>query len=381
MTQNLSVSEQVRYSRHLMLPEIGMAGQLRLKESAVLLIGLGGLGSPLAMYLAAAGIGRLGLVDPDRVDLSNLQRQIIHSTTNAEQLKVDSAAATIRDLNPHIKVECYPVRFDISNAESLAAPYDVIIDGTDNFATRYLVNDIAVMQQKPNIYGSILRFEGQATVLNYKGGPCYRCIFPTPPPSGLIPSCGEAGVIGVLPGLIGMIQATEAIKVLLSANDTLQGRLLCVDAWKMKFRELKIRRNPQCSVCGDQPSITTLRDENYVNTCENPAPVTISMPRKLSIHEYRELRENQTPHILIDVREEFEFLTCNLGGKLIPLSKLKEHLVQLPKTAMIIVHCKSGGRSATAAKLLCDHGFEQVYNLEGGILAWIDQIDPSLPKY
>lgn len=381
MPENLSASEQTRYSRHLMLPEIGMAGQLRLKESSVLLIGLGGLGSPLAMYLAAAGIGRLGLVDPDRVDLSNLQRQIIHSTNKDGKLKVDSAAETIRGLNPHVAVECYPVRFDLSNGESLAANYDLVIDGTDNFATRYLVNDIAVMCRKPNIYGSILRFEGQATVLNYKGGPCYRCLFPTPPPSGLIPSCGEAGVVGVLPGLIGMIQATEAIKVLLEAPDTLQGRLLCIDAWKMKFRELKIRRNPQCSVCGDQPSITSLREENYVNSCEIPMPAGTSTLRNLSVGEYRELREKRTPHLLLDVREDFEYQTCNLDGKLIPLSKLLVHLDQLPKSEMIVVHCKSGGRSAKAAKLLCDHGFQQVCNLEGGILAWIEQVDPSLTKY
>lgn len=381
MATTFSSIEQARYARHFMLPEIGVAGQSRLKESSILLIGLGGLGSPLAMYLAAAGIGRIGLVDPDQVELSNLQRQIIHSTINEGKLKVDSAAAAIQNLNPHVEVERFPVRFDINNAEKLAANYDLIIDGTDNFATRYLVNDIAVMLRKPNIYGSILRFEGQATVLNYKDGPCYRCIFPTPPPTGLIPSCGEAGVMGILPGLIGTIQATEAIKVLLNAEGTLHGRLLCVDAWKMKFRELKVRRNPQCSVCGEQPSITTLQVENYLNSCELPTPSIPISFRNLTVREFQEIRDTQQAHFLLDVREEFEYQICNLGGKLIPLAELNAHLDQLPRSEMIVVHCKAGGRSAKAAKLLSDHGFQQVYNLEGGILAWIEQVDPSLKKY
>lgn len=381
MTEPLSPAEQARYSRHLMLPEIGTAGQEKLKESSVLLIGIGGLGSPLAMYLAAAGVGRLGLVDPDRVDLSNLQRQIIHSTHNAGILKVDSAANAIQNLNPHVKVERFPDRFDIDNAEKLTADYDIIIDGTDNFATRYLVNDVAVMLRKPNVYGSILRFEGQATVLNYKDGPCYRCIFPTPPPSGLVPSCGEAGVIGVLPGLIGMIQATEAIKVLLNAEATLHGRLLCVDAWKMKFRELKVRRNPQCRVCGDQPSITSLRMENYTDTCDLMNHSATSAFRNLTVQQFKELRDTQQSHFLLDVREEAEYQTCNLGGKLIPLGQLIHHFDQIPRDRMIVVHCKAGGRSAKAAKLLCEQGFEHVHNLEGGILAWIDQVDPSLLRY
>lgn len=381
MTKPLSPAEQARYSRHLMLPEIGTAGQEKLRESSILLIGIGGLGSPLGMYLAAAGVGRLGLVDPDRVDLSNLQRQIIHSTNSEGKLKVDSAATAIQNLNPHVEVERFPVRFDINNAEKLAANYDLIIDGTDNFATRYLVNDIAVMLRKPNIYGSILRFEGQATVLNYQDGPCYRCIFPTPPPTGLIPSCGEAGVMGVLPGLIGMIQATEAIKVLLKAEETLQGRLLCVDAWRMKFRELKVRRNPRCSVCGEQPSITTLQAENYLNACDLTTPSLPTSFRNLTVREFQEIRDTQQAHFLLDVREEFEYQTCNLGGKLIPLAELNAHLDQLPRNEMIVVHCKAGGRSVKAAKLLSDHGFQQVYNLEGGILAWIEQVDPSLKKY
>lgn len=381
MTKPLSPAEQARYSRHLMLPEIGTAGQEKLKESSVLLIGIGGLGSPLAMYLAAAGVGRLGLVDPDRVDLSNLQRQIIHSTHHAGILKVDSAANAIQNLNPHVKVERFPDRFDIDNAEKLTADYDIIIDGTDNFATRYLVNDVAVMLRKPNVYGSILRFEGQATVLNYKDGPCYRCIFPTPPPSGLVPSCGEAGVLGVLPGLIGMIQATEAIKVLLNAEATLDGRLLCVDAWKMKFRELKVRRNPQCRVCGDQPSITSLRRENYTDTCDLTNHSATSAFRNLTVQQFKELRDTQQSHFLLDVREEAEYQTCNLGGKLIPLGQLIRHFDEIPRDRMIVVHCKAGGRSAKAAKLLCEQGFEHVHNLEGGILAWIDQVDPSLLRY
>jgi len=381
MTATFSSSEQARYERHFMLPEIGVAGQSRLKESSILLIGLGGLGSPLAMYLAATGIGRIGLVDPDRVEFSNLQRQIIHTTNNEGILKVESAATAIKNLNPHVEIECFPVRFDINNAEKLTASYDLVIDGTDNFATRYLVNDIAVMLHKPNIYGSVLRFEGQATVLNYKDGPCYRCIFPTPPPTGLIPSCGEAGVLGVLPGLVGMIQATEAIKVLLNAQSTLHGRLLCIDAWKMKFRELIVRRNPHCSICGDNPSITTLQDENYGNSCELPNRSAQPAFINLTVHEFREFLDVERPHLLLDVREDFEYQTCNLGGMLIPLSKLNEHLDRLPRNEMIVVHCKAGGRSAKAAKLLSDHGFQQVYNLEGGILAWIEQIDPSLTKY
>lgn len=381
MTIPLTSSEQARYSRHLMLPEIGVAGQSKLKTSSVLLIGLGGLGSPLAMYLAAAGIGRLGLVDPDRVDLSNFQRQIIHTTNSEGMLKVDSAAAAIQNLNPHVEIERFPVRFDISNAEKLTSNYDILIDGTDNFATRYLVNDIAVMRGKPNIYGSILRFEGQATVLNYKGGPCYRCIFPTPPPNGLIPSCGEAGVMGVLPGLIGLIQATEAIKVLLGAEDTLHGRLLCVDAWRMKFRELKVRRNPECLVCGDSPAIASLQIENYVDSCESSTPSKASSIENLNVLEFKKMRDSQQPHVLLDVREEFEYQICNLGGKLIPLSQLHSHLDELPRNEMIVVHCKAGGRSAKAVKLLSEQGFQQVFNLEGGILAWIDQVDPSLSKY
>lgn len=381
MTQFFSPAEQARYERHFMLPEIGVAGQSRLKEGSILLIGLGGLGSPLAMYLAATGIGRIGLVDPDRVELSNLQRQIIHSTHNEGILKVDSAAAAIQNLNPYVEVECFPVRFDINNAERLTANYDLIIDGTDNFATRFLVNDIAVMLRKPNIYGSVLRFEGQATVLNYKNGPCYRCIFPTPPPTQLIPSCGEAGVLGVLPGLIGMIQATEAIKVLLSAEGTLHGRLLCVDAWTMKFRELKVHRNPQCLICGDQPSITDLQIENYTETCEMASNKKTPAYSKLTVQQFRKLRDAQQPHFLLDVREEFEYETCNLGGKLIPLEQLNRYLDQIPTDRMIVVHCKAGGRSAKAAKLLCELGFQRVHNLEGGILAWIDQVDPSLAKY
>jgi len=381
MTATFSSSEQARYERHFMLPEIGVVGQSRLKESSILLIGLGGLGSPLAMYLAATGIGRIGLVDPDRVEFSNLQRQIIHTTNNEGILKVESAATAIKNLNPHVEIECFPVRFDINNAEKLTANYDLVIDGTDNFATRYLVNDIAVILHKPNIYGSVLRFEGQATVLNYKDGPCYRCIFPTPPPTGLIPSCGEAGVLGVLPGLVGMIQATEAIKVLLNAQSTLHGRLLCIDAWKMKFRELNVRRNPHCSICGDNPSITTLQDENYGNSCELPNRSAQPAFSNLTVHEFREFLDVERPHLLLDVREDFEYQTCNLGGMLIPLSKLNEHLDRLPRNEMIVVHCKAGGRSAKAAKLLSDHGFQQVYNLEGGILAWIEQIDPSLTKY
>jgi sulfur-carrier protein adenylyltransferase/sulfurtransferase len=386
--QPFEPAELTRYARHLMLDDIGLAGQTKLKASSVLIIGVGGLGSPLAMYLAAAGIGRIGLVDSDTVDLSNLQRQIIHTTDQQHRLKVDSAAATITNLNPYVRVERYPVRFDVSNAWQIAADYDVIIDGTDNFATRYLVNDISVLQHKPNIYGSILRFEGQATVFNHQSGPCYRCIYPIMPPAGMIPSCGEAGVLGVLPGLVGTIQATETIKVLLGKDGTLAGRLLLIDALEMKFRELKIQRNRECPVCGQRATIQSLVADNYTYSCTTDASLTNDKStassrsfRSMSVQELQLLRESTQPFTLIDVREDYEYQICNLGGKLIPLKLLEQNIPDIALESTIVVHCKLGGRSAKAAQLLVERGFINVHNLTGGISAWIAEIDSSLPSY
>jgi sulfur-carrier protein adenylyltransferase/sulfurtransferase len=386
--QPFEPAELTRYARHLMLDDIGLAGQTKLKASSVLIIGVGGLGSPLAMYLAAAGIGRIGLVDSDTVDLSNLQRQIIHTTDQQHRLKVDSAAAAITNLNPYVRVERYPVRFDVSNAWQIAADYDVIIDGTDNFATRYLVNDISVLQHKPNIYGSILRFEGQATVFNHQSGPCYRCIYPIMPPAGMIPSCGEAGVLGVLPGLVGTIQATETIKVLLGKDGTLAGRLLLIDALEMKFRELKIQRNRECPVCGQRATIQSLVADNYTYSCTTDASLTNDKStassrsfRSMSVQELQLLRESTQPFTLIDVREDYEYQICNLGGKLIPLKLLEQNIPDIALESTIVVHCKLGGRSAKAAQLLVERGFINVHNLTGGISAWIAEIDASLPSY
>ena len=386
--QPFAPAELSRYARHLMLDDIGLAGQTKLKASSVLIIGVGGLGSPLAMYLAAAGIGRIGLVDSDTVDLSNLQRQIIHTTDQQHRLKVDSAAAAIASLNPFVRVERYPVRFDVDNAWEIAAQYDVIIDGTDNFATRYLVNDVCVLQHKPNIYGSILRFEGQATVFNHQSGPCYRCIYPSMPPAGMIPSCGEAGVLGVLPGLVGTIQATETIKVLLGKEGTLAGRLLLIDALDMKFRELKIQRNRECPVCGQQATIKSLVADNYTYSCTTDASTnshrTTTSPRtfrSISVQELQRLRASAQTFTLIDVREDYEYQICNLEGKLIPLKLLEQNIPDVAPDSMLVVHCKLGGRSAKAAQLLVERGFTNVHNLTGGILAWIAEIDSSLPSY
>ena len=380
----LTNAEVQRYSRHLILPEVGPDGQRRLKGARVLCVGAGGLGSPAALYLAAAGIGTLGIVDFDVVDASNLQRQILHGTPDVGRSKLQSARDRLNALNPEVNIETYDEALSSSNAFRIFKDYDVILDGTDNFPTRYLVNDACVLLGKPNAYGSIFRFEGQASVFATKGGPCYRCLYPEPPPPGLVPSCAEGGVLGVLPGLIGTIQATETIKLLLNAPFTLVGRLLLYDAWKMQFRELKLRRDPACPVCGDSPSVRELID--YDQFCGLPATGTPAVAASGSVPEttVEDLHSRLASGsiFLLDVREPQEFQICRIpGSTLIPLGQLPTRLREVPIDGReIIVHCKAGGRSAKAVKLLQENGI-QATNLTGGILAWIDRVDPTLPKY
>ncbi len=370
--------ERVRYSRHLIMPEVGAEGQKRLKDARILCIGAGGLGSPAALYLAAAGVGTLGLVDFDDVDLSNLQRQILHGTKDVGRSKLESARDRLHDLNPKIDIELHEVRFSSENAAGLVQRYDVIVDGSDNFPTRYLSSDVCVWARKPNVYGSVFRFEGQATVFApHLGGPCYRCLFPEPPEPGTIPNCAEAGVLGVLPGIIGTIQAIEAIKLILGAGESLVGRLLHFDAWKMKFRELNLRRDPQCPVCGEHPSIFEPID--YEMFCGAEAGDTIPA---ISVRELKRKMDAGEPFELIDVREIFEYEIARIdGAKLIPLREIADRTGELQNQKPIIVHCHSGRRSADAVRLLRERGLANVYNLEGGIDAWSDEIDPSVPKY
>src|SRR5688500_16719827 len=384
----LSAEEVKRYSRHLILPEVGMDGQRKLKQSSVLCIGAGGLGSPAAMYLAAAGIGRLGIVDFDVVDYSNLQRQLLHATPDVGRSKLASAKDKINALNPHVQVDTYEVALSSENALDLFAPYDVILDGTDNFPTRYLVNDACVLSGKPNAYGSIFRFEGQASVFATKNGPCYRCLYPEPPPPGLVPSCAEGGVLGVLPGIIGVIQATESIKVMLGIGEPLIGRFLIYDALKMKFRELKLRKDPECPVCGTNPTVTKLID--YEQFCGiKPEPqeqatgggVSVSDWASTAVELKKKLDAGDTPFIL-DVREPNEYQINRIPGSvLIPLGELPRRYQELPKDREIISQCKMGGRSAKAMDFLKSVGFTNVKNLKGGILEWIDKVDPTQPKY
>ena len=370
-----------RYSRHLILPEVGVEGQRRLKNARVLCVGAGGLGSPATLYLAAAGVGTIGLVDFDAVDVSNLQRQILHGTGDVGRSKLASARARLSALNPHLKIESFETALTSANALEILRDFDVVLDGTDNFATRYLVNDACVILGKPNAYGSIFRFEGQASVFATEQGPCYRCLYPEPPPPGLVPSCAEGGVLGVLPGVIGTIQATETIKLILDAPGTLVGRLLLYDAWNMKFRELKLRRDPACPVCGDHPTIRELIDyEEFcgANIAPPPPPSGAATVEELKTR----LDLGDRPFIL-DVREPNEYQICRIPGSvLIPLAQLPQRLPELPgKEAELFVHCKMGGRSAKAVKQLHDLGYTGARNVEGGILAWIDRIDPSQPKY
>jgi sulfur-carrier protein adenylyltransferase/sulfurtransferase len=383
---NLSPEEIKRYSRHLIMPEVGMDGQRRIKAGSVLCIGAGGLGSPAAMYLAAAGVGRIGIVDFDVVDYSNLQRQLLHTTPDVGRTKLESARNKINALNPHVQVDTYEEALSSDNAMRLFKGYDVILDGTDNFPTRYLVNDACVLMGIPNAYGSIFRFEGQASVFATKDGPCYRCLYPEPPPPGLVPSCAEGGVLGVLPGVIGVIQATESIKLLTGIGQPLIGRFLIYDALNMKFRELKLRKDPECPVCGTNPTVTKLID--YDQFCgivqpaqDHAAGATVSATEITPVELKKKLDAGETPFIL-DVREPNEYQINKIpGSTLIPLGELPRRYQELPKDRQIVAHCKMGGRSAKAQDFLKTVGFTDVLNLKGGILEWVDKVDPSQPKY
>ena len=377
----LSKDEILRYSRHLIMPEVGMEGQQKLKAASVLCIGTGGLGSPLALYLAAAGVGTLGLVDFDVVDFTNLQRQIIHSTADVGRSKLDSATDKIEAMNPFVEVRRFDTRLSSDNAMRIFRDFDIIVDGTDNFPTRYLVNDACVLSGKLNVYGSIFRFEGQASVFGAKDGPCYRCLYPEPPPPGLVPSCAEGGVLGILPGLVGLIQATETIKLILGAGDPLIGRLLLVDALGMKFRELKLRKSPDCPVCGPNRTITELIDyQEFCGIRGEEAPVSTTAPEIQPEELKRRLDAGEDIYIL-DVREPHEYQICNLNGHLIPLGDLPKRMNELDSSREIVAHCRSGVRSGKAVDFLRQAGFRKVKNLAGGILAWADKVDTRMPKY
>jgi len=377
----LSKDEILRYSRHLIIPEVGMEGQLKLKQAKVLLIGTGGLGAPLGLYLAAAGVGRIGLVDFDVVDFTNLQRQVIHFTSDVGRKKLDSAINKMREINPFVRLDRHEVALTSENALDIMKDYDIVVDGTDNFPTRYLVNDACVILKKPNVYGSISRFEGQATVFAYEGGPCYRCLYPEPPPPGLVPSCAEGGVLGILPGTIGLIQATETVKLILGIGQPLVGRLVLYDALNMKFRELKLRRNPECPVCGDHPTVTKLID--YHQFCGVPQQAEAPKPVEGDIDpvEVKARIDRGDKFRLLDVREPHEYQIARIPtSQLIPLGELPKRLSELDSTMEIVAHCKSGVRSAKAVDLLKQAGFH-ARNMKGGILAWSDKVDPTVPKY
>ncbi len=373
-----------RYSRHFILPEIGEAGQRKLLESKVLLIGSGGLGSPLGIYLAAAGIGTIGLVDFDRVDLSNLQRQILHTTEEVGNLKVDSAERRIKAMNPDVKLIKHPVKLSSQNALEILKNYDLVIDGTDNFPTRYLTNDACVFLKKPNIYGSIFRFDGLATVFKADEGPCYRCLYPEPPPPGMVPSCAEGGVLGILPGTIGLIQATEAIKLICGIGRSLVGRLIVYDALQMTFRELKLRKDPSCPVCGTNPTIKSLIDyEQFCGLTRGAAPEQTGIA-EISVTELKAKLDRQEKFLLLDVREPFEYQLAKIpGSRLIPLGELEKRTAELEpfKDQEIVAHCKMGGRSRKALQLLSTKGFRNLKNVSGGIHAWSEQVDPQVPQY
>jgi len=379
---SLNNDEILRYSRHLIMPEVGMDGQLKLKAARVLCIGAGGLGSPLALYLAAAGVGTLGVVDFDVVDFTNLQRQIIHSTADVGRKKLDSAAEKVKSINPYVNLRPFETRLTSANALELLRDFDIIVDGTDNFPTRYLVNDACVLTGKPNVYGSIFRFEGQVSVFATDAGPCYRCLYPEPPPPGLVPSCAEGGVLGILPGLVGVMQATEAIKLILGKGEPLIGRLLLVDALSMKFRELKLRKNPDCPVCGPHRSITELIDYNeFCGIRGEEKPLDNNTIPTITVEELKRRRDAGDDLLVLDVREPHEYQICNLGGYLIPLNDLPKRVNELDSSREIVAHCRSGMRSAKACEFLRQAGFTKVKNLTGGILAWADKVDPTMPKY
>ena len=380
----LTNEEIKRYSRHLIMPEVGIEAQKKLKAAKVLCIGAGGLGSPAALYLAAAGVGTLGIVDFDTVDFSNLQRQILHGTPDVGRSKLASAKDKLNAINPNVKIETYETALSSENALQLFAPYDVILDGTDNFPTRYLVNDACVLLGKPNAYGSIFRFEGQASVFATKEGPCYRCLYPEPPPPGLVPSCAEGGVLGVLPGIIGIIQATETIKLIIGVGEPLVGRFMIYDALKMKFRELKLRKDPDCPVCGTHPTVTQLID--YDQFCgvvpAAPDPVVVNHATEITAVELKQRLDRGDKLKIVDVREPNEYQINRIAGsQLIPLGDVPQRYQELDKNEEIVVQCKMGGRSAKAADFLRSVGFTKVLNLKGGILDWIDKVDPSQPKY
>jgi sulfur-carrier protein adenylyltransferase/sulfurtransferase len=380
----LTTDELARYSRHLILPEVGEEGQRKLKAAKVLCVGTGGLGSPLAFYLAAAGVGTLGLVDFDVVDASNLQRQIIHSTADIGRKKLDSAAEKLKALNPAMNIVKHETMLTSANALEILKDYDIVADGTDNFPTRYLVNDACVLLHKPNVYGSIFRFEGQASVFATQQGPCYRCLYPEPPPPGLVPSCAEGGVLGILPGLVGVIQATEVIKLILGAGEPLIGRLLLVDSLAMRFRELKLRKNPECPVCGPNPTVTKLIDYDQfcgiVPATKEEIKVKNGVAQITPVELKRRMDAGEDVFIL-DVREPFEYQIANIGGKLIPQNDVPQRLAEIDREREIVVQCKSGGRSQRIAEFLVQNGYTKVVNLAGGILAWSDQVDPKVPKY
>lgn len=380
----LSKEELARYSRHITLPEVGLEGQRRLKAARVLCVGTGGLGSPLAFYLAAAGIGTLGLVDFDVVDSSNLQRQIIHSTRDVGRKKLDSAAEKLTALNPALKIVKHETMLSSANAMEILKDYDIVADGTDNFPTRYLVNDACVLLGKPNVYGSIFRFEGQASVFAAGQGPCYRCLYPEPPPPGLVPSCAEGGVLGILPGLVGVIQATEVIKLILGQGEPLIGRLLLVDSLSMRFRELKLRKNPECPVCGEHPTVTHLIDYHQFCGIVPPSPeeqaVKNGIPQ-MSVTELKQHIDAGDDILVLDVREPFEYQIANIGGTLIPMNDVPRRLGEIGRDRDIVVQCRSGSRSQRVAEFLKQNGYEKVSNLAGGIKAWSEQIDASVPKY
>jgi adenylyltransferase/sulfurtransferase len=384
----LSKDEILRYSRHLIIPEVGIEGQQKLKAAKVLLIGAGGLGAPLGLYLAAAGVGKIGLVDFDVVDFTNLQRQVIHSTKDVGRNKIDSAAEKMQGINPNLQIVKHEVALSSENALDILKDYDLVVDGTDNFPTRYLVNDACVLLKKPNVYGSIFRFEGQSTIFATEDGPCYRCLYPEPPPPGLVPSCAEGGVLGILPGTIGLIQATETVKLILGIGQPLIGRLLLYDALGMKFRELKLRKNPECPVCGEHRTITKLID--YHQFCGVPSPKDAAPAveeakvneGEIDVVELKEKIDRGDKFTLIDVREPHEYKICSIpGARLIPLGEFPQHVGEFDKADDIVIHCRSGMRSAKACGVLRAAGFEHVRNVVGGILAWSDKVDPSVPKY
>ena len=382
---DFSNDEIARYSRHLIMPEVTLEGQKRIKAASILCVGTGGLGSPIALYLAAAGIGRLGLIDFDVVDFSNLQRQILHGTDDVGRKKLNSAKDRIKTVNPNVQVDLHECVFRSENAMQIVQDYDIVVDGTDNFPTRYLSNDVCVLAKKPNVYGSIFRFDGQCTVFApHLGGPCYRCMFPEPPPPGMVPSCAEGGVLGVLPGIIGVLQAIEAIKLIIGIGDSLIGRLVGFDALKLRFREFKIRKDPKCPICGDHPTIHELID--YDQFCGIPqadaeTAKEMDVPT-ISATELRAKLDRKEKFVLVDVREPFEYDICNIpGSKLIPLGELPARLSELDSADDIVLHCKVGARSAKALRVLQEAGFRKLSNLRGGIDAWADEVDPSVPKY